>query len=51
VELRSPSDSVKELKEKMGEYIENGAQLGWLIDPIPKHHQSRGEIPLPRSGI
>ena len=20
----------------MGEYIENGAQLGWLIDPIQK---------------
>jgi len=36
VEFRSPSDSVKDLKEKMEEYIENGAQLGWLIDPIQK---------------
>ncbi|MGH9768718.1 MAG: Uma2 family endonuclease [Blastocatellia bacterium] len=36
VELRSPSDSIKDLKEKMEEYIENGAQLGWLIDPIQK---------------
>ncbi|MEP7340607.1 MAG: Uma2 family endonuclease [Acidobacteriota bacterium] len=36
VELRSPSDSLKELKAKMEEYIENGAQLGWLIDPIQK---------------
>lgn len=36
VELRSPSDSVNELKTKMEEYIENGAQLGWLIDPIGK---------------
>jgi Uma2 family endonuclease len=36
VELRSPSDAIKELKEKMEEYIENGAQLGWLIDPIQK---------------
>lgn len=36
VELRSPSDSIKEVKEKMEEYIENGAQLGWLIDPIQK---------------
>jgi Uma2 family endonuclease len=36
IELRSPSDSIKELKEKMEEYIENGAQLGWLIDPIQK---------------
>ncbi|MEH1904852.1 MAG: Uma2 family endonuclease [Nostoc sp.] len=32
VELRSRSDSLKELQEKMPEYIENGAQLGWLID-------------------
>ncbi|MGH9840232.1 MAG: Uma2 family endonuclease [Blastocatellia bacterium] len=36
VELRSPSDSIKEVKAKMEEYIENGAQLGWLIDPIQK---------------
>ncbi len=36
VELRSPSDSVSELKAKMEEYIENGAQLGWLIDPAQK---------------
>jgi Uma2 family endonuclease len=33
VELRSPSDSVKRLQKKMEEYIENGAQLGWLLDP------------------
>ncbi|MFN6564321.1 MAG: Uma2 family endonuclease [Nostoc sp. ChiSLP01] len=32
VKLRSPSDSLKDLQEKMQEYIENGAQLGWLID-------------------
>ncbi|MBN3949908.1 MAG: Uma2 family endonuclease [Nostoc sp. NMS7] len=32
VELRSRSDSLKELQEKMQEYIENGTQLGWLID-------------------
>ncbi|HYX17379.1 MAG TPA: Uma2 family endonuclease [Nostoc sp.] len=32
VELRSRSDSLKELQETMQEYIENGAQLGWLID-------------------
>lgn len=36
VELRSPSDSIQDLKDKMTEYIENGAQLGWLIDPIQK---------------
>ncbi|WP_017302684.1 Uma2 family endonuclease [Spirulina subsalsa] len=32
VELRSPSDNLKPLQEKMEEYLENGASLGWLID-------------------
>jgi Uma2 family endonuclease len=32
VELRSETDSLAKLKEKMEEYIENGAALGWLID-------------------
>jgi Uma2 family endonuclease len=32
VELRSASDSLKELQDKMLEYLENGVQLGWLID-------------------
>lgn len=36
VELRSPRDSAAALKKKMSEYIENGALLGWLIDPIEK---------------
>jgi Uma2 family endonuclease len=36
LELRSPSDSLKSVKAKMEEYIENGAQLGWLIDPAQK---------------
>jgi Uma2 family endonuclease len=36
VELRSPSDSLTVLQEKMEEYIENGARLGWLIDPQEK---------------
>jgi Uma2 family endonuclease len=33
IELRSPSDSLKTLRDKMTEYIDNGTQLGWLIDP------------------
>jgi Uma2 family endonuclease len=33
VELRSPSDALDVLQEKMDEYIANGAALGWLIDP------------------
>ncbi len=32
IELRSPSDSLRVLQDKMQEYLENGAQLGWLID-------------------
>lgn len=35
-ELRSPSDRLSVLQEKMQEYIDNGARLGWLIDPIEK---------------
>ncbi len=33
VELRSESDSLPKLQAKMREYIDNGAKLGWLIDP------------------
>ncbi len=33
VELRSPSDRLEQLQYKMREYAENGARLGWLIDP------------------
>ena len=33
VELRSPSDSLEELQAKMREYMDNGARLGWLINP------------------
>ena len=36
VELRSASDSLKTLQDKMKEYQENGAKLGWLIDPKQK---------------
>jgi Uma2 family endonuclease len=34
IELRSPTDSLPVVQAKMQEYIDNGAQLGWLIDPI-----------------
>ena len=33
VELRSPSDSLTVIQAKMHEYMENGARLGWLVDP------------------
>jgi Uma2 family endonuclease len=44
IELRSPSDNLPELKEKMERWIANGAQLAWLIDPIEQ------EVSIYRSG-
>src|SRR5437870_4049964 len=35
-ELRSPSDSLVTLQDKMEEYTQNGAELAWLLDPIGK---------------
>ena len=32
IELKSKSDSLKNLQEKMEEWINNGCGLGWLID-------------------
>jgi Uma2 family endonuclease len=32
IEVRSDSDRLTALRKKMREYLENGAQLGWLID-------------------
>jgi len=36
VELRSPTDRLKKLQAKMREWIDNGAKLGWLIDPTTR---------------
>jgi Uma2 family endonuclease len=47
VELRSRSDSVNNLQAKMREYIDNGAKLGWLIDPYNK----RVEIYRPQQSV
>ena len=33
IEVMSPSDRLKKMQEKMEEYLANGAELGWLIDP------------------
>ena len=35
-ELHSPWDRLSVLSAKMEEYIDNGARLGWLLDPIEK---------------
>jgi Uma2 family endonuclease len=36
IELRSRKDLLSDLREKLQEYIDNGARLGWLIDPLDK---------------
>jgi Uma2 family endonuclease len=33
VELRSASDDLNTVRARMQEYLENGMQLGWLLDP------------------
>lgn len=46
VELRSSTDHLADLQEKMQEYIDNGARLGWLIDPFDKRvHVYRPDQP------
>lgn len=47
IELRSQSDSLAEVQRKMAEYMENGARLGWLIDPQNRRvHVYRPDQPL-----
>jgi Uma2 family endonuclease len=36
IELRSKSDSLRSLQDKMQEYINNGVQLGFLLNPQEK---------------
>jgi Uma2 family endonuclease len=33
IELRSATDELEPLQQKMQEYMDNGVQLGWLINP------------------
>lgn len=49
IELRSQSDALKTLQNKMAEYIANGVRLGWLIDPIERKahvYRENGEIEI-----
>jgi Uma2 family endonuclease len=34
IELRSPTDRLSDVEDKMADYIANGARLGWLLDPF-----------------
>ncbi len=47
IEIKSPSDSPARLKRKMQEWIDNGAQLGWLILPETRTvHIYRAGLPV-----
>jgi len=47
VELRSRTDTLKNLRQKMDEYMANGARLGWFIDPLErKVHVYRPSAPV-----
>ena len=48
IELRSRTDPLSTLQAKMVEYIANGAQLGWLIDPVERqvHIYQPGIAPI-----
>lgn len=48
IELRSETDRLIDLQEKMDEYMANGAQLGWLIDPLLRkvHIYKSGHNPI-----
>jgi Uma2 family endonuclease len=47
IELKSPSDELTDLQAKMQEYLDNGLQVGWLIDP----DQKRVDIYRPDQGV
>ena len=36
IEVRSPHDRIRTLHDKMAEYMENGVQLAWLIEPAER---------------
>jgi len=46
IELRSRTDNLRQLQNKMQEYLDNGLRLGWLIDP-----QKRAEIYRPGQAV
>jgi Uma2 family endonuclease len=53
VELRSDSDRLRKVAEKMEVWIANGVELGWLIDPEAKqvHIYAQGFEPRVESGL
>ena|SRR5438477_8844597 len=49
IELRSPTDYLGDVQDKMAEYVENGVKLGWLIDPAEQKvhiYRADGEVEI-----
>lgn len=47
IELRSPSDRLVDIQDKMAEYVANGLRLGWLIDSKQRQvfvYEAAGQI-------
>ncbi|HEY9649951.1 MAG TPA: Uma2 family endonuclease [Coleofasciculaceae cyanobacterium] len=44
LELMSPTDTLKDVRDKMQEYMSNQVRLGWLINP------QKGEVEIYRQG-
>lgn len=51
MELRSPTDDLKTLQEKMQEYLDSGVRLGWLLNPQDQQVEiyRLGQIPEVRN--
>lgn len=54
IELMSPSDRLRDVQEKMAEWMGAGCALGWLLDPANKkayvyHRGTRQELDAPPS--
>ncbi len=49
LELRSPSDRLSVVQDKMAAYMSNGARLGWLVDPLRRRvYVYRPDAPVER---
>lgn len=49
IEVRSPSDSLAELRRKVDRYLQAGTELTWLVDPMKRQiHVRTAEFPVAR---
>jgi Uma2 family endonuclease len=53
IELRSQTDRIRALRDKMEEWVANGAELAWLIDPEARTVEiyRRGVEPETKAGV